>query len=348
MTRHGSVRIIRTVSDLARLSDVELVKCVKAMRGAIAARKRAHEDAIAIGGLPSDAHFVFEEFQWKPNDDAESKWEAQHTRETPIRELPIRTRARHQLQALHVLCLEDLSAISERELMSCRDLGPTSIIRLRAALQLVGLDFAEHPNLETAEYVRNQRLRRLTGDELKLARANLPDHAPVTRLGLKGPTVERAKRAGWTTLGKLREATPRDLTICFGSRGVREVIAALNETGVGLKCAPTPLELWRAGAVDAADLSRPDADDTTIAELRPWVGAIVGQLAAAGIPTLGALRAAADSGQLKQCRGVGAHGFERLMGFLGKPLAAGVRPRVKKAVGAGARSVFDVARDWED
>lgn len=320
MAKTNAPRTIRAVSDLAALSDVELQHCLLGLRAAIQARRRAHAEAIASGSLPADTPLGFDEYVWKPAEKRREDWAQQVERTTPIAELPIRRRAVHQLLHLRILALEDLSAISERELMTVKDMGGTTATRLRELLQAVGLGFAEHPDPETADYARNRALRLLPTEQRAAARAGLTDDAPLSRLGLRAATLERAKRAGWQVVGQLRAASLRDLNVRFGRKEVREVYLALQETGAGLRCNPSPLELWRAGILELADLVKPDEDSVDVMELRPWVGAVVERLRAAGVRTLGELRAAAAAGPLREIRGVGAHSEERLLDFLGAPV----------------------------
>lgn len=324
---------------MASLTDVELQNCLVALRAAIQARRRAHAEAVAAGSLPADAPLAFDEFVWKPVEKRRVDREQQFERTTPVTDLPIRRRAVHQLLELRVLALEDLSAISERELLSVKDLGGTTVTRLRELLHSVGLDFAEHPDPETADYLRNRALRLLPRDQRSAARAGLADDAPLSRLGLRGSTLERAKRAGWQVVGQLRAASLRDLNVRFGRKEVREVYQALQETGTSLHCNPTPLELWRAGVLELADLVKPEGDEVSVMELRQWVGAVVERLYSAGIRTLAELRAAA--GPLRRTvRGVGAHSEERLLEFLGlRQLASASAPA------APAVSVFDLGVD---
>lgn len=346
MGKASTTRTIRTVADLAALSDAELSACLRALRDAIQARKRVHAAAIASGSVPSDSPLGFTEYTWKPNPESESKWNQDYPPTTPVRELPIRTRARFQLEDMRILALEDLSTISERELMCCKDMGATTVTRLRELLQSNGMDFAQPEDPEVAEYQRNRALRTLGGDELLKARAGLPDDAPITRLGLHPQTVERAKRAGWQKVGELRAAALRQLAVGFGKAGIKEVVLALNDTGEGLRCRPQPYELWRFGVLELDELTKPDADDTPVAQLRPWVGAVVEKLQEAGVETLGELRAAAKEGPLRRMRGVGANGQDRLLEFLGEPRFHSAR---KSAGGIKApNSVFALGLDKLD
>ncbi|MFK4706024.1 DNA-directed RNA polymerase alpha subunit [Roseateles asaccharophilus] len=317
MPKLHAPKVIRTVADLAALSDVELQQCLLGLCAAIQARRRAHANAVAAGGLPADAQLDFDEYVWKPAEKRRNDWDQDFERTTAIADLPIRRRAVHQLIELRILAVEDLSAISERELLAVKDMASTTVTRLRELLHSLGLDFAEHPDPATAEYARNAALRRLPEEQLRASRAGLTDDAPVSRLGLRNSTLERTKRAGLQTLGELREASLRDLTVRLGRQELREVVVALQETGAGLRCNPTPLELWRAGVLELGDLEQPADESASVLDLQPWVGAVAESLHAAGIRTLGELRSAAAAGQLRTLRGVGAHSEDRLLQFLG-------------------------------
>lgn len=305
------------MADLAALSDVELQHCLVGLRAAIQARRHAHADAIAAGSIAPDAPLDFHAFVWKPVEKRRVDWDQRVERTTSIADLPIRRRAVHQLQQLRVLALEDLSAISELELLTLKDLGRTTVTRLRDLLKSVGLDFGDHPDPSVADYMRNQALRALTSEQRTAARAGLADEAPLSRLGLRGSTLERAKMAGWQVVGQLRAASLRDLNVRFGRKEAREVYLALQETGAGLRCNPTSLELWRAGILERSSLVKPDDDGIDVMELQPWLGTVVERVRETGIRSLGQLRAAAAAGALRKLRGVGAHSEEQILEFLG-------------------------------
>ena len=57
----------------------------------------------------------------------------------------MRAKARGALFELHILCVEDLSAISEQELMTTEAIGAKTVNRLREALTRIGLDFLPNP-----------------------------------------------------------------------------------------------------------------------------------------------------------------------------------------------------------
>lgn len=213
----------------------------------------------------------------------------------------------------------------------------TTVTRLRELLESVGMTFAEHPDPATADYARTHALRRLPDEQRAAARAGLPDYAAISRLGLRGSTMARTKKAGLNVVGDLRRASLRDLYVRFGRSEVREIIAARAETGQGLRSNPSQLELWRAGVLDLAALEKPIDQAATVLELRPWIGAVVERLHAAGVRTLGELRAAAAAGPLCAIRGVGDHSEERVRVFLG--LSPGSKAPAGSVI---ANSVFRV------
>jgi hypothetical protein len=267
------------------------------------------------------------------------------TRETPVGDLPLRHRARQQLLDLRALVLEDIATLSEADLLIMKDIGASTVARLRELLASVGLNFAAPSDLETAEYQINRAILHLDPEELRVARLGLADDALITRLGLREATVRQARRAGWSTVGMLRGATLLELCVAFGKMGVRDVLEALAQTGQGLRCHPSPMDLWRANVLQVEDLIQPDADSTPIRDIEPWVGAMVDDLMADGIATLGQLRPLHRAGRLHEVRGVGKSGAQRLHDFLtgampGQPPSArraGVAPSVNSVFALGGR-----------
>jgi len=67
--------------------------------------------------------------------------------ETPIDEISVRASARDALKELSIFCIEDLSAISEQELLKEVAIGPKTLGRLREVLSRVGLDFLPNPQV---------------------------------------------------------------------------------------------------------------------------------------------------------------------------------------------------------
>jgi len=135
---------IRSVNDLAQLPDEQLLGCLKALRAAIHRDKRAHAASVRARRIPSDRPFVFESFDWFPR--GAQRWDvAQVEPQTPVEELLVRAGARDALKRLHIFCLEDLSAITERELLDEQAIGVKTVARLRETLVRAKLDFLEDP-----------------------------------------------------------------------------------------------------------------------------------------------------------------------------------------------------------
>ena len=64
----------------------------------------------------------------------------------------MRAKARGALFELNIFCVEDLSAISEQELMMTDAIGAKTVNRLREVLACVGLDFLPDPSDEVAAF----------------------------------------------------------------------------------------------------------------------------------------------------------------------------------------------------
>jgi hypothetical protein len=305
---------IRTLDDLAKLPDAELPGCLKALRSAIQAH-RQQEAALAIA-QPSRVDRPFPGFEYRPR----ALKEAQPMtvdRLTPISELPLRYSSKVALRERRVLVLEDLSAISELEVRMCKDIGATSVTLMREMLASVGLTFGPDPDAARDACQRNHALHRLPLDELAIARRDLADSAPVTSLGLSGPALQRARVGGLTTVGHMRDATLGVLHAKFGKSTGREVLQALSHTGAGLRCNPSPLELWKYGLLTTNELTRPTNDATPTQELAPWIGAVARVLAKSGAQTLGELQRLAAQGDIAGIRGVGKNSEQRVLEFLG-------------------------------
>jgi len=134
-------RTIRTVDDLAQLPDAELLACFGALRTAIHEARRQHADALREGLIPRSSPFEFHAFDWRPRGSQRFSMPPQLSPETPIDEITMRSAARDALKNLSIFCIDDLSAISEQELLSEEAIGSKTVGRLREALARVGLDF---------------------------------------------------------------------------------------------------------------------------------------------------------------------------------------------------------------
>jgi hypothetical protein len=139
---------IRTVDDLAQLPDAQLLACFGALRTAIHEAKRQHADALRDNLIPSGAPFEFRSFDWRPRGSQRFNMPAQLSPETPIDEISMRSGARDALRNLSIFCIDDLSAISEQELLNEEAIGAKTVGRLREALIRVGLDFLPNAGAE--------------------------------------------------------------------------------------------------------------------------------------------------------------------------------------------------------
>jgi hypothetical protein len=143
--------MIHSVADIARLPDDELLPCLGALRSAIHEAKRQYAAALRERALPDDSCFNFESFTWRPRGAHRFNLPIHLGPETPIDEIPVRASARDALKELSIFCIEDLSAISEEELLKEEAIGPKKLGRLREVLSRVGLDFLPDPGSAMAQ-----------------------------------------------------------------------------------------------------------------------------------------------------------------------------------------------------
>jgi len=312
-----SHRTIRTIDDLAQLPDEELLSCLGALRAAIVEAKRQHAVALREHLIPVDSPFAFPTFNWRPKGPQRLDTPVLLKPDTPIDEISVRASAREALRELSIFCIEDLSAISEQELLQEEAIGAKTVGRLREILARVGLDFLPNPNSEERAREQSKAVLALPYEARALALRNLEDSAPVSALGLRSSTLNRALANSHETVGELRRLSLAQLCEAYGKREAREVYDLLMLTDRPFTGSAAPIELWRHGLVATKELSIPTAPETPIAELRPWLGTSVDSLNACGIHTLGALRAAASRGDVASFRGIGRVTAERVVGFLG-------------------------------
>jgi hypothetical protein len=312
-----SYRIIRTVDDLAQLPDEELLASLGALRAAIVEAKRQHGVAVREHVIPSGSPFTFPSFNWRPKGPQRLDTPVQLKPETPIDELAVRASAREALRELSIFCIEDLSAISEQELLNEEAIGARTVGRLREMLARVGLDFLPNPNVEERAHEQSKAVLALPSDARALALRGLVDSAFVSSLGLRSSTLSRALAHGFETVGQLRRLTLASLCENFGKREAREIYDLLLATDRPFTSSASPIDLWRHGLMTAKELPVPTAGETPIAELRPWLGTSVDSLSACGIDTLGCLRSVAAQGDVASFRGMGRVTSDRVLGFLG-------------------------------
>ena len=134
-------RRIESVQDLAQLPPEELLPCLRALRGAIGEARRKRAEDRREGRVAADAPLSFPAFDWYPRGSRRVSLPARIDPSTPIDEIPIRSGARAALKSLGIFYLEDLSAITERELLVKESIGRHTAGLLREVLLRVGLDF---------------------------------------------------------------------------------------------------------------------------------------------------------------------------------------------------------------
>ena len=311
----GIIRSIKTIEDLAQLPDDELVKCLAALRGAISDAKRQHAVAVREQLLASTSRVAFHTFSWRPVSTAKQP-PAKIGPETPISDLPLRPSALRALREKHVICLEDLSAVSEQELLRAKAIGSKTLERLRERLKAIDLDFMPNPDLRRRSLDESKAVRALPVESRATVLHGLADEAPLSSLGLRNRTLSHALRLGFATMGDLRRATPAVLTGAFGKLECKEIYRQMLATGRAFLEPAPELELWRHGLLDRDELAIPSDPTTAVADLRPWLGAACIQLQRRGLGTLGALQEVAAQGMLAEFSGIGEGTAERVLAFL--------------------------------
>jgi hypothetical protein len=177
-----SHRTIQSVDDLAQLPDAELLACVGALRAAIVEAKRRHAMALRERAIPMGSPFAFPTFEWRPKGPQRLDLPTQLRPDTPIDEIPVRASARGVLRELRIFCIEDLSAISEQELLQEDAIGAKTLCRLREILTRVGLDFLPNPNIGPRAQERSKAVPALRSEDRAPAPRGLADSAPVSSL----------------------------------------------------------------------------------------------------------------------------------------------------------------------
>lgn len=299
-------RTLRTVADLATLTDIELDDCLAALRAAIG---RCRQSEIGTGGAAAGG-WLFDAFAWTRPAETVSI-----TLSTPVACLPIHSAAKAPLIALGVATLGDLTQVSESDVRICKHVGKKTFETLRQLLAAHGLAFRDASSEPPSGALRTHPRRRSARGALAMARRALPEDAPLADLLLPRRTLRKAHVAGLKTLGDLRSTALPVLCNVFGTAALRRVVEALDDTGTGLVPRPTERDLWRAGLIDIDALPRPEDGGAPVEDLRPWVGAAVDRLQRAGLPTLSAVENVARSGRLTSVPGMTAHAVELVQTF---------------------------------
>jgi len=163
-------QILRTVADFRSVPDAQLHNCLRAFRSWLDEERAAAE----AGSRAPDA------FVWRPQ--PRSAPQPAPTATTDIRSLGLRPSVTAQLARMNILALEDFSEMSAPELGRMVNVGATTVAKVRAMLQAVGLDFCEGEPAAAAP---------------PRAAAGAPagpadDRTPVAELGLRMQTARKA------------------------------------------------------------------------------------------------------------------------------------------------------------
>ncbi|MDM0035804.1 hypothetical protein QTI33_26970 [Variovorax sp. J22P271] len=148
-----------------------MLACFGALRTAIHEARRQHSDALRDHLIPAGSPFEFRAFDWRPRGSQRFNMPAQLSPETPIDEISMRSGARDALRNLSIFCIDDLSAISEQELLNEEAIGAKTVGRLREALARVGLDFLPNATAAGAGQARQADAAAPAGAEPEAAMA---------------------------------------------------------------------------------------------------------------------------------------------------------------------------------
>lgn len=310
----------RTVADFVDLSEDELRLCLQAFGRAVLAVKIHRQALIDRGRDP--ASIPFDKFVWNSREAGREAATAPYP-EMPLSELPLRTEAKIRLREMHVFALEDLSQVTELELIVLPNVGPLAVRKIRGLLAQIGLSLkpSDDPKRRLADAARLAR-KVSPGERYR----NLTNASPVALLGFTASTYARTCRAGIRSVGELRGMNLRELCCKFGKNQVVEILDVLTNAGLALSPPPSDFELWREGLKPASALRMPSDPATVIECAAPWLGrAVARRCREHGIETLGAL---ADGLRNNHAAGLFGHktlysirSFLREAGLLEPPLA---------------------------
>ncbi|SCK22474.1 Bacterial RNA polymerase, alpha chain C terminal domain [Variovorax sp. HW608] len=217
--------------------------------------------------------FVFSTFSWRPKRAQRLDGLSRLTPETLIDELPLRPIVRHALKELKIFCIEDLSAISEGELLNEQAIGRSTINRLQDVLARVGLEFSPNPDSRQRALEESKAVLALSPEARTSALRRVKDSATPSSLGLKPSTLTCALDQGYQTVGTLRKLSLAKLCEVFGRREAREIYQALMLTDRPFAASAPALELWRHGLVEGNGLVEHTASHAPFEELPPWLRA---------------------------------------------------------------------------
>jgi len=295
-----SRREIRSLNDFLDVPEEELQSCLAGLKAAIH-RIKANQAALLRDGHPEE-RIRFDVFAWEPVGKRRLETGSMQGA-TPIKALALKPRVRHVLSLLNIYYLEDLSEISESELIREPSVGQTTVARLREALHAIGMDFKPNPNPVGAMYDKNRALRKIP---VEMRAHSLTDASHISELGLRSAILSRALDRDVITVGDLRAHSLRSLCMLFGQSQVKEILAVLDRAGKPLTTRPNQLELWRHGLLTADEVHVETARTGAVLNLAPWIGwACAKMLEEREVKTVGDLLNALKRGDLGKLKGVG-------------------------------------------
>lgn len=300
------VRSFQGVADFTRLPESEISACLRVFRAWISEQKAMKAEAHANGRPFS----ISDEFVWRVKGEPKKR-QIVVAADTSVRELGLGPGAVYAFLEMKLLLLEDFSAVEAQELARIKNVGQTTVRKVREMLRSIGLDFLPPADERQRVALRAKEIR--DGQ----AAGEITDDQHVVELGIKGAALTRLHDKKISTIGQLRNTSPRDLYLMFGTAGVQHVMGRLMATGLHLRPVPSRLELWQYSLVPVDALERP-ANDEPVEELAPWLGPIPAAARKAGIESVGALAEIARGPQ-KRLKGVGDHGWRRLYAYFGVP-----------------------------
>lgn len=302
-----TLRTIRTLKDFVSVPEDELRACLHAFRVAIE-RTKAVSTIPGSNGISIDG-VQFNEFVWDPRNFEKVPTVAVH-KTTLIEDLPLRPSTKRHLLEVNIYCIEDLSEISESELLVMRDIGRTTIEHLRELLKNTGMAFKPNPNQIGAIYERSRVSRKIAIEDRA---RNITDASHISELGLTPGVLRRAMQRGYLTVELLRGLSVRGYAIELGRSSAKEIINTLKMLGRPICGNPTPLDMWKHGLLEKKELDEDFSEKTPIANLAPWIGwSVAEKLERHGAATVGDAVTLARAGNLAKVNGVGAASAKKI------------------------------------
>lgn len=175
---------IRTVEDLYQLSGDELSACLRDLRRFILATRRQHAAALRDG-----ARSDFPSFHWCPKSALQLDRLPPLGPDLPIDGIALGAPARQALRERGIYWLEDLCALSERELQQEKAIDAPALSLLRDTLASVGLAFRPDADARGPAADRCRVVLALHREARRRALRGLEDGAHATAFGLRPMTL---------------------------------------------------------------------------------------------------------------------------------------------------------------